>query len=155
LSQVAEEVVTLVAPDARRKNIDIQTDFSGEAWINGDSDSLKQAILNVIVNGVEALKDGGRIIVRTERMAGECQVSISDSGQGIPPELQDKIFNLYFTTKEDGSGIGLAMSFRVVQLHSGTIDFVTKLGEGTTFRLRFPELVNYRGEALSYAQSRI
>jgi signal transduction histidine kinase len=155
LSQVAEEVVTLVAPDARRKNIDIQTDFSGEAWINGDSDSLKQAILNVIVNAVEALKDGGRIIVRTERMAGECQVSISDSGQGIPPELQDKIFNLYFTTKEDGSGIGLAMSFRVVQLHSGTIDFVTKLGEGTTFRLRFPELVNYRGEALSYAQSRI
>jgi PAS domain S-box-containing protein len=154
LSRTAEEVATLVAVDARRKNIELRTEFVPEAWINGDSDLLKQAILNVVVNAVEALRDGGRLTVQTERNGEECQVSISDSGEGIPLELQDKIFNLYFTTKEDGSGIGLAMSFRVVQLHSGTIDFVSKPGQGTTFRLRFPELVNYRGEALSYAQSR-
>ena len=154
LSRIAQEVVTLVALDAQSKNIELQTDFVTEAWMNGDSDLLKQAILNVVMNAVEALKDGGHITVRTERNGEECQVSISDSGLGIPLELQDKIFNLYFTTKEEGSGIGLAMSFRVVQLHSGTIDFVSKPGQGTTFRLRFPELVNYRGEVLSYAQSR-
>jgi PAS domain S-box-containing protein len=152
LSSIAEEVITLVAVDARRKNIELHTAFAPEAWINGDSDLLKQAILNVVVNAVEALKDGGRLSVQTERNGEECQVSIADSGQGIPLELQDKIFNLYFTTKEDGSGIGLAMSFRVVQLHSGTIDFVSKPGQGTTFRLRFPELVNYGGEALSGAE---
>jgi len=154
LSRIADEVVTLVAVDTRRKNIELQTQFAPDAWVNGDSDLLKQAILNVVVNAVEALDDGGRLIVQTERNGEECQLTVTDSGHGIPPELQDKIFNLYFTTKEHGSGIGLAMSFRVVQLHSGTIDFVSNPGQGTTFRLRFPELVNYRGEALSYAQSR-
>jgi len=154
LSSLAQEVVTLVGVDARRKNIDLRIDLANEAWVNGDSDLLTQAILNVVVNAVEALKEGGRLTIQTARTGEECQISITDSGAGIAPEVQDKIFNLYFTTKENGSGIGLAMTFRAVQLHSGTIDFVSKQGHGTTFRLRFPELVNYRAEALSYAQGR-
>ena len=67
-------------------------------------------------------------------------IGVSDQGGGIPPELRDKIFNLYFTTKSKGSGIGLAMTFRVVQLHNGTIDFTSETGVGTTFWLRFPAL---------------
>ena len=66
---------------------------------------------------------------------------ISDAGNGIPPAAREKIFNLYFTTKPNGTGIGLATTFRVVQLHSGTIDFVSEPGKGTTFRLRFPKLI--------------
>ena len=62
----------------------------------------------------------------------------ADTGPGIPPELREKIFRLYFTTKKEGSGIGLAMTFRVVQMHDGTIDFSSEPGQGTTFVLRLP-----------------
>ena len=61
-----------------------------------------------------------------------------DQGPGIPPEIRDKVFNLYFTTKKTGSGIGLAMSYRVLQLHNGAIEFETEVGRGTTFRLVLP-----------------
>ena len=65
-------------------------------------------------------------------------IEVRDQGGGIPPEIRDKIFNLYFTTKKAGSGIGLAMSYRVLQLHNGALDFVTEMGRGTTFRLALP-----------------
>jgi signal transduction histidine kinase len=66
------------------------------------------------------------------------ELRISDTGPGIPTELRDKVFRLYFTTKEQGSGIGLAMTFRIVQLHDGTIDFTSEPGKGTTFLIRLP-----------------
>ena len=69
---------------------------------------------------------------------GHCQLDVSDEGPGIPPEVQKKIFNLYFTTKEKGSGIGLAMTFRLVQLQGGAIDVSSEPGHGATFRFRFP-----------------
>jgi signal transduction histidine kinase len=65
-------------------------------------------------------------------------VAISDQGGGIPADIREKIFNLYFTTKSGGSGIGLPMTYRVVQLHNGSMDFDSVEGQGTTFRLRFP-----------------
>ena len=65
-------------------------------------------------------------------------IRISDTGPGIPPELREKIFRLYFTTKQKGSGIGLAMAFRTVQLHDGTIDFTSEPGKGTAFSIRLP-----------------
>ena len=65
-------------------------------------------------------------------------IEVRDQGGGIAPEIRDKIFNLYFTTKRTGSGIGLAMSYRVLQLHNGALDFVTEMGSGTTFRLLLP-----------------
>lgn len=154
LSGLVQEVVTLVAVDAGEKNIQVSTDFDRDAWVNGDRDLLKQAILNVVINALEAMQAGGWLAVSTERAGPGFQVVITDSGGGIPAEVQDKIFNLYFTTKDGGSGIGLAMTFRVVQLHSGTIDFVSEQGKGTTFRLRFPELANRHGEAALYAQAR-
>jgi signal transduction histidine kinase len=69
------------------------------------------------------------------------EVRIADTGAGIPPELREKIFSLYFTTKQRGSGIGLAMTFRIVQLHDGTIDFTSEPGKGTTFLVRLPTAV--------------
>lgn len=76
--------------------------------------------------------------VRVEREGDEAILFVSDTGPGIPPEVRDKIFNLYFSTKQKGSGIGLAMTFRIIQLHNATIDFTTEAGHGTTFRMRFP-----------------
>ena len=69
-------------------------------------------------------------------MEDTAEIRVSDTGRGIPPELRDKIFRLYFTTRKGGSGIGLAMAFRFVQLHDGTIDFTSEPGKGMTFSIR-------------------
>ena len=92
-----------------------------------------------LLNGVrdsahESTRAGGQSSIEGE----EAEIRISDSGVGIPPEKREKIFQLYFTTKKKGSGIGLAMTFRIVQLHNGKIDFFSEPGKGTTFVLRFP-----------------
>jgi PAS domain S-box-containing protein len=151
LDQVVQQVLALVSVDAEAKNIRIETVLTGKLWLNGDPDLLKQAILNVVNNGLEAMRQGGKLVIQTEWIADECQICVTDAGPGIPLEIQDRIFNLYFTTKSQGSGIGLATTFRVVQLHSGTIDFVSEPGRGTTFRLRFPGMTDYHGEARTSA----
>jgi signal transduction histidine kinase len=138
LNHVVEQVMALVSIDAQAKNIPIECSLQQELWINGDEDLLKQAILNVVNNGLESMPEGGKLSIRTERNEEDCQITIADEGAGIAPEVRDRIFHLYFTTKEHGSGIGLATTFRLVQLHSGTIDFLSEQGKGTTFRFRFP-----------------
>jgi signal transduction histidine kinase len=141
LSELLREVAALVSADADAHGVRLETELERPARVGGDADMLKQALLNIVVNAMEAMPGGGRLSLRTKCRGEECSVLISDAGPGIPPEAQEKIFNLYFTTKENGTGIGLATTFRVVQLHSGTIDFVSAAGKGTTFRLRFPKLV--------------
>jgi hypothetical protein len=140
IAKLSREVANLVLPDAASRGMHIEMELLGERWIKGDEDLLKQAVLNVVMNALEAMPSGGRLILRTEEKNGENEILIADNGPGIPPEIQDKIFNLYFSTKSTGSGMGLAMAFRVVQLHGGTIEVSSQLGEGTSFRLRFPAL---------------
>ena len=138
---LAKEIATLVGPEASKRNTEVVVEAEpGAVMLRADRDLLKQALLNVVMNGVEAMQNGGRLRVEVKRAGDECVIGVSDQGGGIPPELRDKIFNLYFTTKSKGSGIGLAMTFRVVQLHNGTIDFTSEPGMGTTFWLRFPAL---------------
>ncbi len=133
------EVARLVNPDAQRSQVQVQLDAGREkAYVRGDSDLLQQAFLNVVVNGIEAMPQGGRLRIGVATEAGEAVVTVADEGVGIAPHLREKIFNLYFTTKQKGSGIGLAMTFRVVQLHNATVDFTSELGKGTCFLLRFP-----------------
>jgi signal transduction histidine kinase len=84
------------------------------------------------------MTEGGILSIVTRRDDSAVIIEVRDQGSGIPPEIRDKIFNLYFTTKRAGSGIGLAMSYRVMQLHNGALDFVTEMGRGTTFRLVLP-----------------
>lgn len=151
LSQLVEQVFALVRRAAEAKHISIESTLQRPVLINGDPDLLKQAILNVVNNGLEAMQDGGTLTACTSSEGDDCQLSITDAGPGIPPEIQDRIFNLYFTTKKQGSGIGLATTFRVVQLHSGTIDFVSELGKGTTFRLRFPRLADHHAQVFTSA----
>ena len=152
LAKLVDDVVALVVPDAERKRIQIEaTRDESAVWIRGDKDLLTQALLNVVVNGVDAMPDGGRLEIATTSSGEDQRVIVRDHGNGIPEEIRDKIYNLYFTTKGQGSGIGLAMTFRVVQLHGGTIDFETWPGEGTEFRLGFSPasgepVANKRGE---------
>jgi signal transduction histidine kinase len=137
--RLLDEVLELARPQAEASKIHVDVGQEADGInIRIDRDLLKQAMLNVVVNAMQAMPEGGDL--RFESIAGEefAEIRISDTGAGIPPELRDKIFRLYFTTKKEGSGIGLAMTFRIVQLHDGTIDFTSEPGKGTTFSIRLP-----------------
>ncbi|MBI3209146.1 MAG: hypothetical protein HYZ37_09640 [Candidatus Solibacter usitatus] len=139
LAEVVREVTALVRPQATLQKVNIVFSAEPESIVvQGDRDLLKQAVLNVVMNGIEATKNGGELNVKVSVQEGKCMLSVQDQGQGIPDVDQSRVFQLYFTTKEKGSGIGLAMTYRAVQLHNGTIDFTSETGKGTVFRLCFP-----------------
>ena len=144
LGLLAREVTEFVTPQARLAHIEVEFSAPSEpALIRGDSDLLKQAVLNLVTNAIDAMPNGGRLQVRVDNSGDKLTLEVSDTGSGIPPELRDKVFQLYFTTKTGGSGIGLAMTYRAVQLHNGTISFKSEAGSGTTFRLEFPANVRH------------
>ncbi len=103
-----------------------------------DADLLEQALLNVVLNGAQAMASGGILEVRLAEDSRWAFIRVRDHGEGIPDEIRARIFDLYFTTKKDGSGIGLAMTYRILQMHHGQIDVESKAGSGTTFVLRLP-----------------
>jgi hypothetical protein len=141
VNEIVAELGKLIAPQAAERNIEVRLE-QNPAMINGDRDLLQQAMLNVVMNAMEAMPAGGVLTITTSSNRGHCEVVVGDTGPGIPPEVQDRIFSLYFSTKKQGSGIGLAMAFRFVQLHDGKLEFFSQVGAGTTFRFIFPEAVS-------------
>ncbi len=141
LSALLSEVMSMTAPEAERLGITVKTECPPSVpEINADPGMLQQALLNLTINGCHAMPDGGTLRV-TCRSAPRrrVEIDIEDTGIGIPPENLSRIFDLYFTTKEKGSGIGLSMVFRIVQLHDGEIEVQSTPGRGTRFRLIFPQ----------------
>ncbi|HEY7406066.1 MAG TPA: ATP-binding protein [Candidatus Angelobacter sp.] len=139
LRKVVEDVVLLASPAAERHNVAIERQASQDALpVRIDVDLVKQAILNIVLNGLQAMPDGGQLRIHSRREGDGALLTVRDQGSGIPENIRDKVFNLYFTTKSGGSGIGLAMAYRVVQLHHGSVEFTSIMEHGTTFYLRFP-----------------
>ena len=139
VARLVHETEELARPQADASRIQIQmSDGSDGAEVRVDTDLMKQAMLNVVMNAMQAMPEGGELRFSVTLLGDMTEVRISDTGPGIPPELREKIFKLYFTTRKEGSGIGLAMTFRIVQLHDGTIDFTSEPGKGTTFIIRLP-----------------
>jgi signal transduction histidine kinase len=139
LRDVIREIEELTRPqaEAARIHMVVEPDPDG-VEVRVDRDMFKQAFLNVVINAIQSMKDGGELRLECSSLGDTAEIRIADTGAGIPPELREKIFRLYFTTKQGGSGIGLAMTFRIVQLHDGTIDFSSEPGKGTTFVIRLP-----------------
>ena len=139
LAEMVAEIVHLLEPEAERGGIRIRYARPSTAvMVNADSGLLRQAALNIAVNAIEAMPGGGSLTFELAPGPETCTLAIADTGPGIPPEHREKIFQLYFTTKPHGSGIGLAMAFRAVQLHGGTIEIDSEAGRGATFRLTLP-----------------
>ncbi len=139
MQDLVREIVDLAGPQTRAANIQMTVHEEAEGVeVRVDRDLLKQAMLNVVVNAIQAMPKGGELHFEASANEDTAELRISDNGEGIPDELREKIFRLYFTTKRQGSGIGLAMTFRIVQLHDGTIDFTSEPGKGTTFLIRLP-----------------
>jgi signal transduction histidine kinase/HAMP domain-containing protein len=103
-----------------------------------DQQLMHQAVLNLLLNASEFTPPAGRIMLSLRRSGEFAEIAVSDTGKGISPEDQLKIFQLFFTTRAGGSGIGLANTFRFVQIHNGQIEFESELGRGTTFRIHLP-----------------
>jgi signal transduction histidine kinase len=139
LRKLLEGVALLAGPDAEQHGVSIHRDLPGDPlMVKVDSDFMKQALLNIVLNGVQAMPQGGQLDIIARREDHVVVTEISDQGGGIPQEIQDKIFELYFTTKKGGSGIGLAQTYQILQWHYGSVEFESTPGKGTTFRLRVP-----------------
>ena len=141
LSALISEIVTTTTPEAEARGVTIKTESAGTLpEINADPGMLSQALLNLAINACQAMTSGGtlRIASRADDR-GRVLVDFEDTGVGIPPEHLSRIFDLYFTTKKEGSGIGLSMVYRIVQLHDGEVEVQSTPGRGTRFRLMFPQ----------------
>jgi PAS domain S-box-containing protein len=167
LRKILENVAVLAGPDAARHGVSVVLELPGldlrhpkptshadllndknnnnddTLLVRVDSDLIKQAILNLVINGVQSMSAGGTLTLAARRDDEMILAEVRDQGCGIPPEAQEKIFELYYTTKSDkgGSGIGLAQTYQIMQWHYGSVDFDSIVGAGTTFRLRLPAAV--------------
>ena len=140
LNKIVTQVTALASTEAQERGVTINKQVEEDSlFIKGDADLLKQALLNVIINGCQSMPEGGPLKVATSRGSdGSARITVTDRGVGIAEEDQERIFNLYYTTKKGGSGIGLAQAFRAVQLHGGMIRFDSHIGVGTTFEIILP-----------------
>ncbi|MGH9630553.1 MAG: sensor histidine kinase, partial [Bryobacteraceae bacterium] len=139
LNEMVHQLAALLEPEAHSRSVRVQFEPQvPKAPVKGDPELLKQAIRNVMTNGIEAMTRSGHLSIKTYEAFDDYVLSIQDEGDGIPPEIQDRVFHLYFTTKSNAEGVGLAVTFRVVQVHNGSIAFESESGKGTCFRLRFP-----------------
>lgn len=103
-----------------------------------DADMLKQVILNLFINAQQAMKNGGELIIRTDRQNTDAVIQISDTGSGIPPDKLPNIFNAFYTSRPGGSGLGLPTAKKIIEAHKGTITVISEAGKGTSFTIKLP-----------------
>jgi signal transduction histidine kinase len=140
LKSLLDEVMPVVQPEAERRGVVVSIECERVPDVNADPAMLRQAFLNLALNAVQAMPNGGTLRVVCAGAGGRrVSVSFVDTGVGIAPEHLQRIFDLYFTTKEKGSGIGLSMVYRIVQMHDGEVEVQSTPGAGTTFRILLPQ----------------
>jgi PAS domain S-box-containing protein len=140
---IIQEMLTLLEGEATRSSIAMRTDLSADLpRIMVDRVQLQQVFMNLMLNGIEAMKDSsGELTVKSELRDGQLQFSVSDMGVGLPTEKMDQIFSAFFTTKPQGSGMGLAISRSIVESHGGRLWATANDGRGATFYFTLPTLV--------------
>jgi signal transduction histidine kinase len=140
INALLADVARVARPEAARAGVEIMLE-QGRALprVTADSELIAQASANLVTNAIQAMPGGGTLVVASRRAApGGVEIRVADQGVGIPAENLDKIFRLYYTTKAEGSGIGLAMVYRIVQMHDGRVDVESTVGKGTTVTLTLP-----------------
>lgn len=136
---IIEQLADLVQPEADRKGIDVRLAIEPDLpRVLMDKRHVKQALLNLIQNAMAAMPAGGTLRIAAEVADDELRISVSDTGTGIPEELLTKIFEPYFTTKKNGTGLGLTITFKIIKEHAGEISLESKEGRGSTFTIHLP-----------------
>lgn len=146
VSRAIDKAMSLVGHQAKMKMIEVVREESPMLpLVVADFNQLVQVFINLIVNAVQAMSDGGKLSIHTATEDGWVSMSVSDNGCGIPPENMDKLFTPFFTTKEDvkGVGLGLAVSYGIIERHGGRIEARSQVGKGSTFTIFLP---SYREE---------
>lgn len=140
LNVVILEVTRLLEADFRQHGVDLRIDPEPLLpEVETDDTQLKQAFINLLVNARQVLKDGGTVTIKTRAGAkGEVVVEVTDNGPGIPPEVRERIFEVFYSSRGGGTGLGLPIARQIVERHGGTIEVDSVLDEGTTFRIRLP-----------------
>jgi signal transduction histidine kinase len=148
LAPVLKEVLTLLSPQAEAQGVKITEELHlGDAWVSLDHQQLTHAVMNVLLNALQAMPNGGTLTVRAETAAAagdglgaktSARIAIADTGPGILPEHLDRIFEPYFTTKERGTGLGLALTHRIIQGHNGGIRAENAPDGGARFEITLP-----------------
>ncbi len=144
VNRVVEETLLLVDQQMSKEGIRVSTRLEPALPpLLGDANALQQVVLNLLTNAREAMMDGGEIRIETgiaPGRPGSIRLVVTDTGPGIPPDLLPKIFDPFYTTKAEGTGLGLSVSYGIVREHQGTVDVQSEPGKGTTFILTFPTL---------------
>jgi signal transduction histidine kinase len=137
---IIEEMLTLLKGEANRYSVAMRTELAADLpKIMVDRVQLQQVFMNLMLNAIEAMKDsGGELTVKSELQDGQLQFSVSDTGVGLPAEKMDQIFSAFFTTKPQGSGMGLAISRSIVESHGGRLWATANNGHGATFHFTLP-----------------
>jgi signal transduction histidine kinase len=140
ISTLLQEIKPLVDPEAQKNRVRVVLECGASTPdVNGDAGMLRQALLNLALNACQAMPGGGTLRLTCAAVSGgRVEVRVEDTGVGIKPEHLGRIFDLYFTTKDHGTGIGLSLVFRIVQLHDGEIEVQSTPGRGTTFHVLLP-----------------
>ena len=136
LNDLAGELLDFLAPQAERARVRLHRDFARPLpSVDADPNLLRQALLNLLVNAQQVMPSGGDLTVRTAENGRFVRLSVRDTGPGIPPEHREKIFNLYFSTKPGGTGLGLPMVKKIVEEHGGEMEVESVPGQGATFTI--------------------
>jgi len=139
LNEVVEQLIDFYTPQAQRHGITLRVKRSPEALhCQLDAQSLKQALLNLLINAQQAITGEGEIIVSTCRDGAHARVDVIDTGVGMAPDVAARALQAFYSTKPNGSGLGLATTVRIVDAHAGTLRFDTTPGVGTRFEIRLP-----------------
>jgi two-component system, LuxR family, sensor kinase FixL len=146
-NELVKEVYELVRDDCRAKHIEVVfTPAPGPMRVTGDRARLKQVLLNLTKNAMEAMAASGRLFLETRRRGEEVEITVADTGCGIPETHRDKIFSPFYTSKERGTGLGLSVSKGIVEQHPHcTLDFESHEAEGTVFTLKMPLMATENG----------
>jgi len=136
---VVAEIVEPMRPEGERTQVNVEARLAaGPLIIDGDRFALGRVFRNLITNAIQATEPGGQVVIATARASDQIEITVTDTGSGIPPERLAKIFDEFVTTKRRGLGLGLAISKRIVEQLDGTIQVESTVGRGTSFTLRFP-----------------
>ena len=136
---VLKNILSLLEFEARKRNVNLHLDVEQEiVQIECDENRLKQVFLNFIKNGIEAMPSGGDLFVKAEVRNNNIEISIQDTGVGIPPETLKKIGEPFYTTKKNGNGLGLMVSFKIIESHNGKVYIESEQNKGTTFKILLP-----------------
>jgi signal transduction histidine kinase len=138
LRPVVNDVLDLTRQQALSNHVEVRLDLDEDKELPGQGEQIKQALLNLVLNALQAMPAGGILQVSTRNLPQEVQIKVSDSGPGISAEDRERIFNPFVTTRESGTGLGLAITQRIVHGHDGHIVLDSTPGQGASFTLCLP-----------------